>query len=142
MVVLKNKERLLKPSITILFSTFFLTAYCETGTSFEHGKTISLLLLFSVVLLIYFITKAKKRKAPHSHISKENIKQSINFNNMKDKNEEIVAAIAMAIYHYECEHEQGVHEVEQTGFRLDKTKQSHAWANKIFAMKKMPNRVQ
>ena len=38
---------------------------------------------------------------------------------MKDKNEEIVAAID-GYLSLECEHEQGVHEVEQTGFCLDK----------------------
>lgn len=141
MIILKNKEKLLRSSITILFSTFFLTAYCKTETPTEHHKTISLVALFGIVLLIYFISKMKKSKINRSPISKENINQSINFNHMKDKNEELVAAIAMAIYHYECKHEQGIHEIEQTGFYLDKTKQSYAWANKLFAMKKIPNRI-
>lgn len=107
-----------------------------------NTSTLSILIVAGIIILLYLILR-NRRKTPKKT---ENLQETktieekttvISQNMMTDnQNEEIMAAIAMAIHLYE--NDTYDHEVEQTGFRIDKKFQNSSWSNKAFNIRKLP----
>lgn len=112
-----------------------------------NGMMIALIVLGAVFILFFISRWSKKNKSkkngstPDDTIGVENNSTSSVVSQPAPGeevvNDEIVAAIAMALHLYN--NDSNEHEIEQTGFRLDKNHIKNApWANKMFTLRKLP----
>jgi hypothetical protein len=104
--------------------------------------------VLTVVIILYMISRRIGKSKSGNNGSKESENEIVEKNAVSSVappsgsdgsavNDEIVAAIAMALHLYN--NDSSVHETEQTGFRLDKTHiKNSSWSNKMFTLRKLP----